>query len=125
MLCEQFGRKRKITAVFRNHGLDVRLQRLLEVSLYRIAQEALSNAAEHSGASSVEVQIILRAQRIRLVIEDNGKGMGAEAKMKPGIGFVSMRERASQFGGTLRVDTSPGEGTIITAEIPLTEVQRS
>ena len=119
MLCEQFGKKHRIRALFQNHGLTGRLRRNLEVSLYRIAQEALGNVARHAAAGEVTVQVIHRGQRLRLVCEDDGKGMTQAAATTGGIGLVSMRERASQFGGTVTVDSSPGKGTVVSVEIPL------
>ena len=118
-LCEQFSRKVSVKAVFHNHGLTGRLTRSLEVALYRIAQEALSNVARHAAAADVTVQLIQGADRLRLVIEDNGCGISAE-KRTGGLGFVSMRERASRFDGTLTVDSSLGRGTVVSVDIPMT-----
>jgi len=121
MFCEQFRKKHAIVTTFQNHGLTSRLNRLLEVSLYRIVQEALTNVLRHAAADTVTVQIIKRADRIRLIIEDNGKGMPSSSLDGHGLGFVSMRERASQFGGTLRVDSSPGEGTVVSVDVPIAD----
>jgi len=121
MFCEQFRKKHAIVTTFQNHGLTSRLNRLLEVSLYRIVQEALANVLRHAAADTVTVQIIKRADRIRLIIEDNGKGMPSSSLDGHGLGFVSMRERASQFGGTLRVDSSPGEGTVVSVDVPIAD----
>jgi len=123
MLCEQFRKKHAIVTTFQNHGLTSRLHRLLEVSLYRIVQEALTNVLRHAAADTVTVQIIKRADRIRLIIEDNGKGMPSSSSVGHGLGFVSMRERASQFGGTLRVDSSPGEGTVVSVDVPTADLE--
>ncbi len=124
-LCEQFGRRSGLRANFQSHGAQTRLVRFTEVSLYRIAQEALSNIARHAGATEVNVQVIHGSGHLRLVIEDNGKGIPADDEqagaIRPGgLGIVGMRERAAQMGGTLAIDSTPGRGTIVSADLPLT-----
>ena len=124
-LCEQFGRRSGMRAVFQSHGPATRLARFSEVSLYRIAQEALSNIARHAGATEVTLQIIYGSGHLRLVVEDNGRGIavtddGAPPVRAGGLGIVGMRERAAQMGGTLVIDSTPGRGTIVSADIPLT-----
>jgi signal transduction histidine kinase len=96
----------------------------MEISLYRIVQESLNNVAKHADATEVNLQVIRYDEGIRLVIEDNGKGMskvfsGVRATDKGGMGLVSMRERANSLGGVLTIDSSIKSGTLITVQIPL------
>jgi signal transduction histidine kinase len=83
----------------------------------RVVQEALTNARRHSGAKNVRVS--LRAEGDDLVAEvaDDGRGYGPGDT--PGIGLVSMRERAAVLGGELEVGSKAGEGTIVRLRIPV------
>jgi signal transduction histidine kinase len=88
----------------------------VEQALFRIAQEALANVARHSQAEAVQVQLRYAHERVTLTITDTGRGFDP-AQMKPGVGTRSMRERAARLpGGTLRLDSDPGQGTRIVAE---------
>ena len=84
--------------------------------LYRVAQEALTNVARHSGARRAEVRLALTAGRPTLEIDDDGAGLprGAEA----GGGVRGMRERAVLIGATLRLGRSPLGGARVTLELP-------
>jgi PAS domain S-box-containing protein len=123
-LCDQFAKGTDLKIMFHAHGLTERLAPEIETGIYRIAQEALNNVAKHAAAKEVEVQIIRLADRLRLTVEDNGKGMKAFPPVPRslgggGTGLVSMRERAASFNGTLVIDSTPGKGTTIDVEIPL------
>jgi signal transduction histidine kinase len=92
-----------------------RLPPRVELSLYRIVQEALNNALKHSGATAVNVCMRLENGSLSLEIEDNGCGFGAESRPESGGGFglLGMSERAQQLGGSLSIVSSPGQGTIV------------
>ncbi|HEX5716696.1 MAG TPA: sensor histidine kinase, partial [Thermoanaerobaculia bacterium] len=90
----------------------------VEVGLYRIAQEALQNALRHAAASRIFLRLETSSDRVRLVVQDDGKGFPEEATSSR-FGLVGMRERARLLGGSFQVESSPGAGTRITAEIPL------
>lgn len=133
VLCEKFSLRTGIKVLFRSHNLEARLMNQLETMLYRITQEALNNVQKHAAASEVNVQIIRTPTTINLVIEDNGKGFdpavtgdtpqySAGGTIATGMGLVSMRERAAYFNGTFTVDSTPGKGTDILVEIPLSGV---
>jgi PAS domain S-box-containing protein len=123
-LCEQFSKRMGVKVSFHEHGLKERLSPDVEIGLYRIVQEALNNVTKHAEAKEVDVQLVRHANRLRMTIEDDGKGMeaGLPAR-KPsgsgGTGLVSMRERAASFGGTFVIDSTPGKGTLINIEIPM------
>jgi signal transduction histidine kinase len=101
-------------------GLDVstgvRLAEPVEVAAYFVASEALANAGKHSRASRVDVSLVQRGGRVVLSIGDDGVG-GADAGR--GSGLIGLRDRVEALGGSIRVDSRPGEGTQITAEFPL------
>jgi two-component system sensor histidine kinase UhpB len=94
-----------------------------QVVVYRVAQEALVNAARHSGASRIEVSLEPADSRIRLQVSDNGSGF-AFAEEGKGLGLSGMRERALLVGGTLEIDSSPGRGTTLKLEVPAGGAQR-
>jgi PAS domain S-box-containing protein len=126
LLSEQFTKRTTVKAQFHTSGITERLDPQMEIGLYRIAQESLNNVAKHAEATEVNLQFIRYPEGIRLVIEDNGKGITerpdiVRATGKGGMGLVSMRERAASFGGVLTIDSTPKSGTFITIEIPLTK----
>jgi signal transduction histidine kinase len=102
-------------------GVDRRLPRDAELALFRIAQEALTNAAKHSEGSVVHVGISENAGRLRLSVEDDGRGfadpVGARRARRGGWGLPAMRERAEAHGGRLTIEF-PGRGTRLIVEIP-------
>jgi two-component system sensor histidine kinase UhpB len=91
-----------------------------ELALYRIVQEALSNAAHHSGASRVRVRVVRGDAAIETTVEDNGRGFSVAPteSEKLCLGLFGMRERATYAGGSLRIESTPGEGTRVIARIP-------
>jgi PAS domain S-box-containing protein len=126
LLSEQFTNRTTVKAQFHTIGITERLDPQMEIGLYRIAQESLNNVAKHAEATEVNLQFIRYPEGIRLIIEDNGKGITEKpdivrATGKGGMGLVSMRERATSFGGVLTIDSTPKSGTFITVEIPLSK----
>jgi PAS domain S-box-containing protein len=97
--------------------LDARLAPDLETTLYRIAQEALNNAAKYSRASHVEVILERRADSVLLVVEDDGIGFDADRANDQGFGIAGMRERAALVGATLEIESAPGRGTTVLVRI--------
>jgi len=125
LLCERMTKRINVAINFHTQGLTERLEPKMEVSLYRIAQEALNNVAKHAAATEVEVQIIRHRDGIRMTVEDNGKGMSSEWRSQKkdkltGMGLVGIRERTASFNGKFTIDSSPGRGTVLTVDIPLT-----
>ena len=88
----------------------------VEVAAYRIVTESVANAVRHGRPSHCEVLLATDDTTLLITVADNGDGIGDDAE--PGVGLASMRERASEVGGTLSVATSPS-GTTITARLPL------
>jgi PAS domain S-box-containing protein len=90
--------------------------------LYRVAQEALTNVARHAQASQVRMSITESSGAIQMEISDNGKsfqvGKALTARNANRLGLVGMRERVEMVGGTLTIESAPGQGTIVRAEIP-------
>lgn len=88
-----------------------------EVAAYRIACEALTNAIRHANARTCHITLTLDYAALRLEIADDGVGLPPDHRA--GVGFVSMRERAEELGGTCAITSAPGEGVRIVATLPL------
>jgi signal transduction histidine kinase len=103
--------------VFEARG-EVRLQAGVEAEIFRIAQEAVSNAIRHASASEVRVTLIAGASSLRLVVEDDGVGMRGRRSVTPrgGVGLDAMRERTEAIGASINLGERPGGGTRITLE---------
>jgi signal transduction histidine kinase len=92
----------------------------VEVAAYRIATEALTNAARHSGGQRATVTFGLADETLRLEVLDDGVGLPAQrAPRGDGVGLAAMAERAAELGGTCSVDRRAGGGTAVIALLPL------
>jgi PAS domain S-box-containing protein len=98
-----------------NHRLDISI----ELTIYRIIQESLTNIRKYADVTEATVTIRELDQSIRVMIEDNGKGFDREAQVT-GVGLFSMDERARSVGGELIIHSLPGYGTKIILEVPIT-----
>jgi len=98
----------------------------VEMTAYRIAQEALSNVRRHAQTPKVRVEIIHSDHTLNLLFQDWGAGFDLSSKRGrcECIGLVSMRERASLIGGQWQIDSAPGTGTIVRVSLPLLEIGR-
>lgn len=92
---------------------------LTGVTLYRIAQEALANVVRHAEATAVEVSLVMSDGTAVLTIRDNGRGMPPLIDPKS-LGLLGIRERAELLGGSVTIDSRPGDGTMVIATLPLT-----
>jgi signal transduction histidine kinase len=91
----------------------------ITLTLYRVVQEALVNAARHSGAVEVLVQLRTERRNLVLTITDDGVGFDVPAKWGKGLGLISMRERVEAAGGKLNVCATPGNGTRLEITVPI------
>jgi len=111
-----FGQRAGLAAVFLSEGTAGVLTADEEHVLYRVVQEALSNAHRHADASRLEVRLVARKRALHLVVADNGRGIPDD--LRPGVGLQSMRERMREIGGRLAV-RGGAPGTVILASLPL------
>lgn len=95
------------------------LEPTMTVGVYRIIQEALANAARHSGAPVAHVSIGLRDRHLVVLVSDEGRGFDPGAAVDPGIGVAGMYERAELLGGILSIQSAVGHGTRVTLVLPL------
>lgn len=99
-------------------GLPKRLDPAMEIAIYRIVQEALTNVIRHAQASRADVLLHPRAGRLVAVIEDDGVGFDPQ-RIPPGrLGLLGMQERAEMLGGSLALESAPGAGTTVVVEVP-------
>jgi two-component system, NarL family, sensor histidine kinase UhpB len=113
------------------HVLDrvqERLPQVVEIALYRIVQEALTNIARHAAAKEVSILLERRPSFVQVTVQDDGRGFtdsalpsGSESRGLPGL--VKMRARAALLDGTLSIRTQPSAGTTVCARIPLPEAK--
>ncbi|MGD0061352.1 MAG: histidine kinase [Verrucomicrobiia bacterium] len=105
-------------------GRIERLDTVTRTVLYRVVQEALTNVGRHAHASRVDVNIQKLPRAVGLTIQDDGRSFQVErvlrAKRNKRLGLLGMRERVEMVGGSLRIESAPGQGTTIHAEIPFT-----
>ena len=119
-LTEKFAQRTGLELEF-DSNLPGRLPDETETHLFRIAQEALTNIARHSGASRVIVSLKAANDKVWLRIGDNGRGLDATAAKTSSVGLTGMRARASQAGGELTLSSLPSGGVQIEAWVPTLE----
>jgi two-component system NarL family sensor kinase len=103
----------------RTRGLRERLPTAVEVGLYNIAREALTNAYRHANAAQVTVSVQRRGERVRMRIVDDGAGFDASATPPGRFGLVGMNERARLLGGRMSVASAVGQGTTVEVDVPI------
>jgi two-component system sensor histidine kinase UhpB len=118
-LTESFATRTGIAVQYRSDLKDGRLGDQAETHLFRIAQEALTNVARHSGASEATLQLLAQNGRVILRIDDNGRGFNATQPGKGlGLGLAGMKTRARGCGGSLEVKSADGKGVSIEVTCP-------
>jgi PAS domain S-box-containing protein len=121
---KDWAQRVRVHAELHSSGLvEDRLPSAAETTLYRIAQEALTNVARHSRATSVDVILERRGDQVVLIVEDNGVGFdpGRTTSGRRGFGLLGMQERAALVGGTLQIESQPGKGTTVLLRMTLGE----
>jgi signal transduction histidine kinase len=91
-----------------------------KVTVYRLVQEALSNAAAHASAKNAKVTVVQSPDKITVEIADDGDGF--DPRRKRGMGILGMEERVRRLGGALSIQSALGKGATVSAEIPLQPV---
>lgn len=125
-LTQELARRTRLTVRFKHACGGDRLPAQVELALYRIAQEALTNAAKHARAHTIEVGLVREPGVVSLTVHDDGCGFDPARLPAPeqGMGLFSMHERAELAGGALTVLSAPGHGATIVARIPTRTVER-
>ena len=120
----EWAQRTEITADFLSTGFPTQgLARHLEVTLYRLLQEALTNVLRHAQAQRVSVLLTCHGEVVQAVIEDHGRGFDVAAVLdgppSRRLGLQGMRERATLVGGTVELESAPGAGTTVFVRLPL------
>ena len=127
ILCREFESLHDVRTSFElGTSAPRRLDPNIEIAVYRIAQEALSNIAKHARASTASLHLLHHDSSLRLIVEDDGDGFSGTPPLRAretghGFGLISMRERTELLGGRFEVDSAPRKGTTISVTIPLGE----
>jgi signal transduction histidine kinase len=120
---DEYGKRSQVKVSLRIDEPIARLPRGVELALFRVLQESLTNVYRHAAAQSVDVRILCDDGHVTLTVADDGKGIPLDvlARFKggaaPGIGLGGMRERLAEFGGEIKVESSSG-GSVVQAVIP-------
>jgi PAS domain S-box-containing protein len=120
-LCRDVARETSITVTCETHGIPSDLSDTVALCVFRVTQEALQNAAKHSGAERISVTLAVDDGRLRLRVTDDGVGFGPRALLASGLGLRTMRERIDLIGGVLTVQRGDPRGAIVDALIPMYE----
>lgn len=107
-----------LTPTFRVFGDPLPLGREVETQVVRIVQESLANAVQHAKASMLRLGLVYGADGIAVIVEDDGCGFDTAAVADKGVGLSGLVTRAAQVGGRVRIDSTPGWGTRIRADLP-------
>jgi len=117
-LCAELADVHRVPIEFETENMAERLPPDVALSLFRVLQEALRNAATHSRSPRIRVSLRSAARRIELTVADAGAGFDTHAVKGRGLGLTSMTERMKLVDGELLIDSRPGEGTRLVAQVP-------
>jgi two-component system sensor histidine kinase UhpB len=115
---DELDRRSTVHATFESEGRFSDLPPEAQLVVYRVAQEALSNAAQHAGAENVRVRLARVDSQVELTVSDDGRGFTFDQTSR-GLGLGGMRERALLVGGDLRIESRPQVGTRVRLRVPI------
>ena len=118
-LTDAFAEQTGLRVDFHSALGETRLPGEVETTLYRVVQESLTNIVKHASADSVSVSLSRREAGVAAVIEDDGAGFDQRSVREDGVGLLGMRERLALLDGRLEIESRPGAGTTIVAEVPV------
>ena len=115
--CSTVNATKLLSVKYQSLGMETRLDKAIEIIVYRIIQELLNNILKHAAASEAFIQLIRDNDRLNIVVEDNGKGFDtALLENSKGAGWVSIRSRVEYLKGELDIHSEPGKGVLINME---------
>jgi signal transduction histidine kinase len=124
--CSERSEQHKVEINFHSEDIPKDLSREVSLCFFRVLQEALQNAIKHSGSRRFDVSFSRTPVEICLTVHDSGIGFDpVEAIKGRGLGLISMKERLNLVGGELSIESQPGKGTTIRADVPLIPTARS
>lgn len=115
--CNTVNATKLLEVKYQSHGMDSRLDKSVEIIIYRIIQELLNNILKHAAASEAFIQLIRENNRLNILVEDNGKGFDT-ALLESGIsaGWANIRSRVEYLKGELDIHSQEGKGTLVNIE---------
>jgi signal transduction histidine kinase len=113
----EISRRSEMEVEVRSENVSEDLGDETKVTIYRLVQEALNNAATHASAKNAKVTVIQNADNITVKITDDGHGFDPDRQR--GMGILGMEERVRRLGGTLAIESAPGKGATVKAKLPL------
>jgi len=121
---QDFEEKTKIRAVFETAGRELRMPSAMEAAVYRLVQEAFSNALKHASATYVSLELKFYPRRVLITIQDNGVGFDVEqtmarTKKNSHYGLIGMNERVELLNGKMDIQSARGQGTKISISVPV------
>ncbi|MBL7994872.1 PAS domain S-box protein [bacterium] len=120
-LCEQLSKNENLRIQFVYSGMEKRLPGVVEIGLYRIAQEALNNIVKHAKAHEAIIQLIKDKKTVTLIVEDDGLGFNSDeaerGQHRRGMGLINMRERAESISALFSLNSQPGRGTEVIVQL--------
>jgi PAS domain S-box-containing protein len=124
LLCREIETAHGLKVNYITHRISDKYDRRLELTVYRVIQEAFNNVVRHAGATEASLQLFQRDRELSVSIEDNGVGFEAKKELdvseeKGGFGLINMRERVESLGGGFHVESVPGGGSEIHFVVPL------
>ena len=126
-LCAELRQETRLKVKLTYFRIPRDLANEVKLALFRIIQEALSNAVHHAAANRITVNMIRKRSVISASVSDNGKGFDPQqhssgGSKRPGMGMLNLQARAALVGGRLRIESAPGRGTKVEVEVPFSEV---
>jgi signal transduction histidine kinase len=119
-LANEFSKRAAIPCVATVRPEDLEIDEAIAVVLFRIAQESLTNITRHAQATEVGIYLQQQGDSLHLEVRDNGRGFLVESPTaEKTFGLLGMRERSLALGGTFKIDSSPGLGTVVNVWVPL------
>jgi len=110
----------KLQIDVQDFGLEERLENTIEISVFRIIQELVTNIIKHADATEATISITQHESSLNIIVEDNGKGFSTlKIRKKEGMGLSSIERRVEHIEGTMEIDSMPGKGSSILLDIPL------
>ena len=120
MMAEKISSADKIKIEVVDFGLDKRLENSLEITIFRIIQELITNVIKHADAKNASINISLYDKNLNIIIEDDGKGFDIKkVNLKDGMGISSIKTRIEHLNGSLNIDATIGKGSSIIIDIPI------
>ena len=120
---QSINKRHELRVDLKSENMAARLPADVEVAVYRIVQEGLTNVLRHAEARQCDVELTRLDNRVVVQIRDDGVGFDPKQPRRveagQGLGLIGIRERVMQLGGQLRLDSTPGRGTMLRAEFQI------